>query len=381
MAKDLYAVLGVPKSATKEEIKKAYRKLARKWHPDINPGDNTAEQKFKEISAAYDCLGNDEKRKLYDEFGAEALNAGFDAEKARQYQQWGADSGTSQQQAWGQSKQDFGRYHSYEDIFGDLFGFGGQPSGFGASTSAKGRDLEYEMAIDMVSALKGFETEISMNKPKTCTACSGSGAQPGSSPTTCTACNGTGRMNVASGPMNFTQTCPRCNGTGKSQQPCTTCGGTGRISGQERIKVSIPKGVKEGSRVRVTGKGEPGAGGAGPGDLYLIIRVKPHAFLERRKDDLYMDVPVTLHEAMAGGTITVPTLDGRVKVKVPAKSQSGKTLKLKGKGAQNIKTRQNGDLYIRLMVKIPETEDPSILETVQKLEGLYPSDVRQGIKI
>ena len=376
MAKDYYSILGVSKTASKEEIKKAYRKLARKWHPDINPGDKTAEQKFKEISVAYDCIGKDEKRKLYDEFGEEGLNAGFDAQKARQYQQWD----TSQQQ-WQQSTQDFGRYHSYEDIFGDLFGSGGQKSGFGTSMSAKGRDLEYEMSIDMLSALKGFETEITMNKPKHCTACNGTGAEAGSVSTTCNACRGTGRLNVAEGPINFTRTCPNCNGSGKSQTPCNLCGGTGKISGQERIKVTIPKGVKEGSRVRVSGKGEPGTGGAGAGDLYLVIRVKPHPFLERKEDDLYMDVPVTLHEAMAGGTITVPTLDGKVNLKVPVKSQSGKILKLKGKGAQNIKTKQNGDLYVRLMVKIPETEDAAILDTVKKLESLYSSDVRRDIKL
>ena len=376
MAKDYYAVLGVPKTASKEEIKKAYRKLARKWHPDINPGDKTAEQKFKEISVAYDCLGNEEKRKLYDEFGEDGLHAGFDAEKARQYKQWG----DTQQQGWQQSAQDFGRYHSYEDIFGDLFGFGGQKTGFGTSMPAKGRDLEYEMTIDMLSALKGFDTDITMTKPKTCTDCNGTGAEAGSVPTTCTACNGTGQVNVAEGPLHFTRTCPNCNGSGKRQQPCRHCRGTGTVSGQERIKVSIPKGVKEGSRVRVAGKGEPGTGAAA-GDLYLVIHVTPHPFLERKGDDLYMDVPITLYEAMAGGTITVPTLDGKVKLKVPAKSQSGKTLKLKGKGAQNSKTRQNGDLYVRLVVKIPQTEDAATLETIKKMESLYTSDVRRDIKL
>jgi molecular chaperone DnaJ len=376
MAKNYYEILGVSKTASKEEIKKAYRKLARKWHPDINPGDKAAEQTFKEISGAYDCLGNEEKRKIYDEFGEDGLKAGFDAEKARQYQEWGARG-----QPYERSAQDFGRYHSYEDIFGDLFGFQDQAGGFQSTESFKGRDMEYEMSVDLVSALKGFETEISLNQAKPCPACQGTGSDPRTQPVPCPSCKGSGRLNVAEGPLHFTRTCPRCGGRGATGNPCLQCGGTGRTSGTERIKVNIPKGVKEGARVRVSGKGELGQNGGESGDLYLIVRIKPHPFLERRDDHLYMDIPVTVYEAMAGGPITVPTPEGQVKVKIPPRSQSGKVLKLKEKGAINTKTGKKGDLFIRLVVKVPETDEQEILDLVKKTESFYPSDVRAGIRI
>jgi molecular chaperone DnaJ len=379
MAKDLYEILGVSKTASKEELKKAYRKLARKWHPDINPGNKDAEKKFKEISGAYDCLGDEKKRKLYDEFGEDALATGFDAEKARQYRQWGSAGGGPHDRA--DASQDFGRYHSYEDIFGDLFGFGGGESGFAGTGTGPGQDIEYEMAIDLVSALKGFETEIAMQKPLECSTCRGAGADPGVQATVCSACGGAGRMNVGDGPMQFTKICSACRGSGKTGKACPSCRGLGRVSGTEKIKVTIPKGVREGSKVRVSGKGEPGRNGGAPGDLYLILHITPHAIIRREGDDLHMDVPVTVYEAMAGSTITVPTIEGQVNVKVPAQSQSGQMLKLKGKGAVNAKTRQSGDLYIKLVVKVPKTSDRETLEAIKKLDPLYGEDVRASIQL
>ncbi len=379
MAKDLYEILGVSKTASKEDLKKAYRKLARKWHPDINPGNKDAEKKFKEISGAYDCLGDEKKRKLYDEFGEDALATGFDAEKARQYRQWGAAGGGPYERA--DASQNFGRYHSYEDIFGDLFGFGGGESGFAGTRTGRGQDIEYEMAIDLISALKGFETEIAMQKPMECQACRGTGVDPGVQATACSACGGSGRANVGNGPMQFTKTCSVCGGSGKIGKSCSSCNGMGRISGTEKIKVSIPKGVREGSKVRVSGKGEPGRNGGAAGDLYLIVHITPHAFIRREGDDLYMDVPVTVHEAMAGATITAPTIEGQVNVKVPAQSQNGQMLKLKGKGADNAKTREKGDLYIKLIVKVPKTSDREALEAVKKLDPLYAGDVRAAIRL
>ncbi|MBU4054243.1 MAG: J domain-containing protein [Proteobacteria bacterium] len=376
MAKDFYEVLGVSKTATKEDIKKAYRKLARKWHPDINPGDKSAEQTFKEISGAYDCLGNEEKRKLYDEFGEDGLKSGFDAENARKYRDWGAGGQQGETAA-----RDFGRYHSYEDIFGDLFGFQGQGTGFESPVSAKGRDMEYEMSVDLVSALKGFETEIALNLAKPCSACHGAGTDIHTQPVSCPSCKGSGRVNVAEGPLHFTKTCPQCGGRGATGKICPQCGGTGRSSQTERIKVNIPKGVKEGSRVRVSGKGEPGFNGGESGDLYLILRLKPHPFLERKGDDLTMDIPITVYEAMAGGAITVPTLEGQVKVKIPPKSQNGRVLKLKEKGADNTKTGKKGNLLIRLIIKVPETDDQEMLDLVKRTESLYKTDVRSGIQI
>ncbi len=375
MAKDFYEILGVSKTATKEEMKKAYRKLARKWHPDINPGNKEAEQKFKEISEAYDCLGDENKRKLYDEFGKEGLQSGFDAEKSRQYRQWNAGGhGEYQGQA-----QDFGRFHSYEDLFGDIFG---RDSGdFRTKMAGPGRDIEYEITIDLISALKGFETEIAIQKPSTCTACGGNGSDSGAGASTCPACGGTGQVSVSKGPMHFTKTCAQCRGRGVFSKSCSRCGGTGLVNQVDKIRVNIPKGVREGSRVRVGGKGEPGLNGGAPGDLFLVIHIKPHPHIRREGDDLYMDLPITVHEAMAGGTVPVPTIDGRVNVKIPPKSQGGQLLKLKGKGAMNAKTREKGDLYIKLTVKVPKTDDQEILETARKLDPLYEKDIRADIRL
>ncbi len=341
MATDFYKILGISKDASEEQIKKAYRKLARKWHPDINPGNSEAEKKFKEISQAYDCLGNKEKKKLYDEFGEDGLQSGFDAEKARQYSQWRQ----ARQDGRRGGGEGFGRYQSYEDIFGDIFGSKMGSSGFQPHAPARGRDLQHDMTIDLVSALRGFETELSMQKARICEVCGGSGNDPKSNLSTCSYCGGSGRLNVAEGPMNFTKPCPHCQGHGQTGKTCTACGGGGQVLGTEKIRVVIPKGVKEGSKVRVAGKGEPAPMGGKPGDLYLIIHVKPHPFLQRSGDDLHMDVPVTVREAMAGGGIDIPTIDGPVKLKIPAGSQSGRVLRLKGKGATNLKNKNEGQSH------------------------------------
>ncbi|MFP3910720.1 MAG: molecular chaperone DnaJ [Desulfobacteraceae bacterium] len=378
MARDFYKILGVSKDASQEEIRKAYRKLARKWHPDINPGNKEAEQKFKDISSAYQCLGDKEKRKLYDEFGEDGLQAGFDAEKARQYSQWGAGQGAREQ---GRGAEGFGRYQSYEDIFGDLFGTGSGARGFSSTRSARGRDIEHEMTIDLISGLRGFETELSMQKMTACPVCNGSGNDPGATITTCPYCGGSGRQQVAQGPMQFTKPCPHCHGHGQVGKPCPRCGGSGQVRGEEKIRVVIPQGVKEGSKVRVAGKGEPGINGGPPGDLYLIIHLKPHPVLKRQGDNLLMEVPVTVREAMAGGQIPIPTIDGQLKLRVPPGSQSGQTLRLKGKGAVNPKTKKPGDLLVKLAVKVPKTDKKEILDAVKQMDDLYETDVRSGIRI
>ena len=276
MAKDCYSILGVSKDASEETIKKTYRRLARKWHPDINPGNKEAESRFKEISAAYDVLSDKNKRKLYDEFGEEGLRAGFDAEKAREYQRWSESQQYARQRGgadpFGGGEEPFGRYHSYEDVFGDLFGGQGRT---GAARSIQGRDLDYEMTLDLLSALRGVDTEISMQKPLPCPACNGSGTDPSVGLSTCATCGGSGRVNIAKGPVHFTRPCPACHGHGQVGRPCAKCGGSGQLLGSERIKVSIPPGVKEGSRVRVAGKGEPGSNGGPAGDLYLVIISSP----------------------------------------------------------------------------------------------------------
>lgn len=377
MSKNFYEILGVSKDASDEAIKKAYRKLARKWHPDINPGNKKAERKFKDISNAYDCLSKKDKRALYDEFGEEGLRAGFDADQAREYKQW---EKYQQETPPGRTRPEFGRYHSYEDVFGDLFGFGGGAGGTGTTASPRGRDLEHEITIDLISALKGFQTVLSMQRPDSCPECRGSGMDPHSQMSTCPACGGSGRINVAQGPIQFTKSCPRCKGHGRVGKTCGRCNGSGQVLGTERINVTIPRGVKEGSRVRIAGKGEPGMNGGPPGDLYLVTHITPHPFLERKGDDLHMEVPLTIREAMTGGTITIPTIDGDVKLKVPPKSQSGQTLRLKGKGAPNLKTKKRGDLMVKLIVKVPKTDDGEILEAVKKMDGLYEGDLRKDIR-
>jgi molecular chaperone DnaJ len=375
MGTDFYKILGVSKGASQEEIKNVYRKLARKWHPDINPGNKEAEQRFKEISRAYDCLGDEKKRRLYDEFGENGLQPGFDAEKARQYQQWQSfQQGGEKTRAEG-----FGRYQSYEDIFGDLFGRGSQ--GYDAGGAIRGRDLEHDMSLDLVASLKGLETELSMRKMSDCEACQGSGMDPNSPMSHCTRCSGSGRINVAQGPMTFTKPCPQCHGHGQIGKPCSRCRGSGQILGTEVIKVTIPKGVREGSKVRVAGKGEPGRNGGPPGDLYLIVHINAHPFLKRDGDNLLMDVPVTIREAMAGGQIQVPTVEGPIKVKVPPKSQNGQTLRLREKGAVNIKTKKRGDLLVRLVIKVPQTEDAEVLEAAKKMDRLYKKDIRGGLRL
>jgi molecular chaperone DnaJ len=381
--RNFYEILGVPKNASEEQIKKAYRKLARKWHPDINPGNKEAEQKFKDISMAYDVLGKPEKRQLYDEFGEEGLQSGFDSQKAREYKKW---SGFQQDRGgWKGKDSDFGRYQSYEDIFKDIHGDGEnfyqEHGNFYGSRPVTGRDMEYDMEIDLVSALKGFETELSMQKQKPCADCGGIGVDPHANEGLCLDCGGTGRVNVAQGPMRFTRTCPRCAGKGKIGKPCSRCNGRGSVVDTERIRVNIPQGVKEGSRVRVAGKGEPGLGGGPPGNLYLIIHIKPHPFLKRDGDDLYMEVPVTVGEAMAGGTITIPTFDGQVNLKIPPQSQTGKTLKLKGKGAVDTKTKKKGDLLVKLIVKVPKTKNSEIIDAAKKMEPFYTEDIRGEIKL
>lgn len=378
MAKDYYEILGVKKDASKEDIKKAYRKLARKWHPDINPGDKEAEQRFKEISGAYDCLGNDEKKKLYDEFGEDGLRAGFDEKKAREYKQWGA-YGQDAAYEGGAGGQGFGRYQSYEDMFGDLFGRGGFEGDFRTGGASRGRDIESEITIDLLSSLKGFETELSLQKMKACPGCNGSGIDPSSAMTKCGTCGGSGRVNVAQGPIQFTKSCPECNGHGSTGRPCSQCKGTGHALATDRIRVNIPQGVKEGSRVRLAGKGEQGFNGGQPGDLYLIVHVKEHPFLRREGDDLFMEIPITVGEAVKGGSIEIPTIDGRIKVKVPPNSQSGQTLRLKGKGAMNMKTKTRGELMVKLVVKVPRTDDSEVLEAAEKIDGFYKEDLRGNI--
>ena len=370
-AKDLYSVLGVKRDASAEEIKKAYRKLARRHHPDVNPGNKQSEERFKEISQAHDVLSDPEKRKLYDEFGMQGLQAGFDAGRARAYEEWASrqepESSTS-------ARGGFGRYSNLEDIFGDIFGGGrGGPQ--------SGQDTEAALEVDLLDAVRGVSTQIEIDRPETCPVCGGTG-NDNNSGTVCPECDGSGHVRMGRGPMEFQRTCPRCGGAGRvGTRSCPNCGGRGQTAHRERLNVRIPPGVDTGSRIRVAGKGAPGHGGGTPGDLYIVVRVRPHPLLERRGSDLYIDIPVTVGEATLGATITVPTPDGDVRVKVPPGSQSGKRLRIRAHGVPALKGTTRGDLYIRVMIHVPADGSQAVRDAIQQVDAAYEKDPRSGLRL
>ncbi len=372
--KDLYQVLGVTRNASAEEIKKAYRKLARRYHPDVNPGNKQAEERFKEISQAHDVLSDPDKRKLYDEFGVEGVQAGFDAARARAQNEWIRQHAAGSS-PFGEAAGGFGRYANFEDLFGGVFGAGGRPA------AEPGQDLEASLEIGLLDAVKGLSTQVSIDRPEPCATCHGSGNDPASE-TTCPECQGRGRVQMARGPVSFERLCPRCGGRGRTgTRACPTCGGRGQTLRQERLTVHIPAGVDAGSRVRVAGKGAPGIGNGPPGDLYIVIHVRPHPVLERRDADLYLDVPITVGEAALGGTIDVPTPDGQVRVKGPAGSQSGRLLRVRAHGVPALKGGRRGDFYVRLMVHVPSDAKDRTREAIQTLESAYGKDLRGGLRL
>lgn len=383
-AKDLYGVLGVKKDAKTDEIKKAYRKLARKYHPDVNPGNKEAEDRFKAISQAHEVLSDPEKRKIYDEFGEEGLRAGFDPEQARQYRQWqqsggfGGRGGSYSYTGSAPGGEGF-KYSGFEDIFSDLFGSGGGPSA--AAGPAQGRDIESTLEIDFLTAIKGGTTRVTLQSKRACGSCGGTGRISAPGNPVCQSCNGTGQTRVAQGPFNFNQSCPQCGGTGRAGEVCSVCRGTGMVDGSETIDVTIPVGVNDGSRIRLAGKGEPGTKGGAPGDLYVVLRVRPHPVFKRDGDSLSVDIPVSVSEAMNGADITVPTPGGPVQLKIPKGTRSGQRLRLKGKGVPNLKTKVSGDLYVTVRVQIPSTDDPDALTAAKTLDRFYQGDLRQDVRL
>jgi molecular chaperone DnaJ len=370
--RNYYQILGIERTASHDDIRKAYRKLARKHHPDINPGNKEAENKFKEIAVAYDVLGDEQKRKLYDEFGEAGLAAGFDAEKARSYQQW-------QQQSGGPG----GGYQFDMDDLSELFGGFGM-GGRGRRTRhepRRGEDIESTMEIDFLDAVRGFQTSITLQRPVACETCNGSGTKPGSSPISCPECGGSGSKSVAQGPLQFRQTCPRCMGTGKLPgDPCTVCRGAGRVLRADTIRVNIPPGAEPSRRIRLRGKGEAGVRGGPAGDLYIVPRIRPHPLLTRSGKDLSMELPITIGEAVRGATVEVPTPLGKLNVKIPAGAQSGQKLRLKGKGVSAHGQSSAGDLYLRLMVRVPK-DDNITDDVIEKIDRAYAEDVRKDLRL
>ncbi len=335
MAKrDYYEVLGVGKNASDEEIKKAYRKMAMKYHPDRNPGNKEAEDKFKEAKLAYEILSDDQKRAAYDRFG----HAGVDPSAA------GPGRG-------GAGAQDFA--DAFGDIFGEIFGNRGGRGG-GGPQMYRGADLRYAMEISLEQAAAGFETEIRVPSWETCEVCQGSGAKPGTKPQTCGTCNGAGAVRMQQGFFSVQQTCPTCHGSGQVvSDPCVPCDGVGRIRKNKTLQVKIPAGIDDGMRIRSSGNGEPGVNGGPPGDLYVEIHLKPHDIFQRDGDDLHCELPIPFTTAALGGDIEVPTLTGQAEITVPEGTQSGKTFRLRGKGIRGIRSNYPGDLYCHVTVETP----------------------------
>jgi len=356
MAKrDLYDILGVSKNASEDELKKAYRRLAMKYHPDRNPGDKDAEAKFKEVKEAYEILSDAQKRAAYDQFG----HAGVDPSAGGSFGGGG-----------------FGGSTSFADIFGDVFGdiFGrGQTRGRGDQRVYRGADLQYNLAISLEEAVAGSTQKIRVPTSVVCDVCYGSGAKPGTSKRICPTCQGQGVVRIQQGFFSVQQTCPHCHGTGEIiETPCEKCHGTGRVEEYKTLSVKIPAGVDTGDRIRLAGEGGPGENGGPPGDLYILIEVKSHPIFKRQGSDLYCQMPVSFVTAALGGEIEVPTLSGRVALKIPPETQSGKIFRLRGKGVVPVRGGAAGDLLCQVHVETPvnlTSEQKHILREFEKALG------------
>jgi len=348
--RDYYEVLGVGRNASEEEVKRAYRKLAVKFHPDKNPDDPQAEEKFKELGEAYDVLMDPQKRAAYDRFGHSAFAPGG-----------GGFGGGSFHDPFEIFREVFGGAGFGGGIFETFFGGGGR-----TEDRRRGSDLRYDMEIKLEEAAFGAEKQIEIEKLDTCDKCGGSGAEPGSRAIRCPSCGGRGQVVSSRGFFQISQTCPQCRGAGEIiEKPCQKCRGDGRIEKMSRINLKIPAGIREGTRLRSLNNGEAGVNGGPPGDLYVVIHIKEHKIFQREDDDLYCEVPIPFWVATLGGEIDVPTLEGRAHLKVPAGTQSGQMFKLRGKGIVNVNGRSHGDLFARLIVEVPSRLDA---EQRRKLE-------------
>ncbi|OQW69029.1 MAG: molecular chaperone DnaJ [Proteobacteria bacterium ST_bin12] len=331
--KDYYEVLGVNKDASEEEIKKSYRKLAMKYHPDRNPDNPKAEEQFKEAKEAYEMLSDDQKRAAYDQYGHAGVEQGAGA---------GGFGGAGFGDAFG-------------DIFGDIFG-GGRQGGGQRNNVYRGADLRYNMEISLEDAAKGTETKIRIPVQAACETCKGTGAKAGKSPVTCTTCNGHGQVRMQQGFFSVQQTCPKCHGSGKiikDEDKCGTCHGAGREKINKTLSVKIPAGVDEGDRIRLTGEGEAGVNGGPTGDLYVVVHLKQHEIFQRDGGNLHCEMPISFSTAALGGEIEVPTLGGSAKMKIPAETQTGGVFRLKGKGIKPLRQSENGDLMVHVVVETP----------------------------
>ncbi|MBI4574259.1 MAG: molecular chaperone DnaJ [candidate division NC10 bacterium] len=355
--RDYYEILGIARAASPEDIKKAYRRLAHRHHPDKNPGDRSAEERFKEISEAYEILGNPEKRQAYDQFGTAGPGRGFEG---------------------------FGGFESglgsiFDDIFEGFFGGRTDRSGRGAQ---RGADLRYNMEIRFEEAALGVEKEIIVPRLETCHVCRGSGARAGSQPVVCRACRGTGQLRFSQGFLTVSQTCGQCRGEGRVvDHPCPNCKGLGQVKAERTLTVKIPAGVETGTRLKLAGEGEAGVRGGPPGDLYVVITVQEHPIFARHGDDLTCEVPISFSQAALGAQIEIPTISGRATLKVPPGSQTGTEFRMKGKGFPNLRGYGRGDLIARIFVEVPAhltAKQRDLLEQYARLENGAGSPLVQG---
>ena len=354
MAKrDYYDVLGVKKSSTPDQIKSAYRKLAVKYHPDKNEGDKAAEEKFKEASEAYHVLSNSERKQNYDNFGHAAFQNGA-----------GGRGGFT----------DFDFSSHFSDIFEDFFGEGFGGSRRGRRSSHRGSDLRYDLSITLEEAFTGKKQDIKFSTSEKCDTCKGSGSKPGHNAGSCSMCGGHGQVRSSQGFFTVQQTCPQCSGSGEEiTNPCSSCSGQGKKQTSKKLSVTIPKGVDDGTRIRLAGKGEAGSRGAASGDLYLFINVYSHDFFKRSDENLFFECPISIADAALGISIEIPTIDGgKAKIKIPAGTQSGKQFRLKSKGMPYIRGSGNGDLYVQVNTEVPVSlnkEQKELLEKFRQIEN------------
>ncbi len=354
MAKrDYYEILGVNRDASDEEIKKAYRKLAMKYHPDRNPDKPKAEEQFKEVKEAYEILSDAGKRAAYDQYG----HAGVDASAA------GMGAGAA--------GAGFGGFaDAFSDIFGDIFG-----AGRTRSNVYRGADLRYNLELSLEEAARGTEAKIRIPALENCATCHGSGAKPGTQAKTCPTCNGQGQVRVSQGFFSIQQTCPQCHGTGKIiPEPCATCGGAGRVKKQKTLSVKIPAGVDQDDRIRLGGEGEAGLNGGPPGDLYVVVGLKPHPVFQRESNDLHCEMPISFATSALGGEIEIPTLDGHAKIKVPPETQSGQVFRLRGKGIKGVRSHAHGDLFCHVAIETPINLTGRQKELLREFEAINAED-------
>jgi molecular chaperone DnaJ len=347
MAKrDYYEVLGVNRDADDETLKKAYRRLAMKWHPDRNPDNPKAEEHFKEAKEAYEVLSDDHRRAAYDQYGHAGVDPGVAA---------------------GAGAAGFGNFaDAFGDIFGDIFGAGRSRGGV-----YRGADLRYNLEITLEEAARGTDTKIRIPTQAECETCHGSGARPGTQPQTCPTCDGHGQVRMQQGFFSIQQTCPQCHGTGRVvKTPCTDCGGAGRVKKHKTLSIKIPAGVDEGDRIRLAAEGEPGANGGPPGDLYVVMHLKPHPVFERDKSDLHCRMPISFATAALGGEIEIPTLDGHARIRIPPETQAGKVFRLRGKGLHSVRGGQVGDLHCHVVVETPISLTARQKELLQEFEAI-----------